>query len=109
MLVLRVEMWPGGDAAKKHTIGLAALALQGVTPEGVRSYAVKLFKAPEFGGPATDEALLNTPAVWRQGFVTGHVAGPRGTWDLIGGALKVMLGERLNFYKKGGLDATRTG
>jgi hypothetical protein len=107
MLVLRVEMWPGGDVTKKRTIGLAALALQGVTPEGVRSYVVKLFKAPEFGGPATDEAVLSDPAVWRQGVVTGHVAGPRGTWDLIGGALKVLLSERLNSYKKGEPNATR--
>ncbi|MCI0347116.1 MAG: hypothetical protein L0221_17020, partial [Chloroflexi bacterium] len=72
--------------------------VQGVK-QGERAYRVRIFKDAQFGGPGLDDDLGHAP-VWRQGFVRGHIpgVGRRGTWDLLGGALGVLLKGRLDPY-----------
>lgn len=106
MLVVRVEMWPQGDHTKAYPISLATLACTGVAQRdepsenvvvGERRYDVRLFKDVAFGGPSGPP--LKDSQVWRQGSVQGHLPGPRGAWDLLGGALNTLLGPRLKKYR----------
>jgi hypothetical protein len=109
MLVVKVCMWPAGDRTKERVLSVAALDCTGQANadrpdigvrKGERRYRVRLFKDVEFGGPdgSTD---LETAPVWRAGYVRGHIPGPRGVWDLVGGALKRILKDRLDPYVDG--------
>ena len=112
MIVVKIEMWPKGDASKARVLSIATLArigvakaAVGVTRVGERAYTVRLLRDVEFGGPdGSDPVALRAGTVWREGSVRGHTpgVGQRGTWDLLGGALKVLLGNRLNQYVDGG-------
>jgi hypothetical protein len=113
MLVVKVCMWPGGDRSKERVMSVAAIDLLGQAnadqPDigvrrGERRYRVRLFKDVEFGGPDATGDLVD---VWRSGRVRGHLPGRRGIWDLIGGALKVILKERLDDYVDGDSEAPR--
>jgi hypothetical protein len=114
MLVVKVCMWPGGDRARERVVSVAAIDLLGQANEdrpdigvrkGERRYRVRLFKDVEFGGP---DASGDLPATtWRTGRVRGHLPGRRGVWDLIGGALKVVLRDRLDDYVEGDSEAPR--
>lgn len=115
MLVVKVEMWPGGDSTKARVMSVAAIDLLGQAnadrPEigvrkGERRYRVRLFKDTAFGGPDASGDLTNAP-VWRGGRVRGHIAGRRGVWDLIGGAIKVLLRDRLDDYVEGDSEEPR--
>lgn len=109
MMVLKLYMWPLGHSDRERFLGAALIDCQGQAvkdlPEqgvrrGERAYRVRLLKMPRFGGPS-EEQLTQTPRkrdIWRTGFVRGHLPGKRGTWDLIGGALREMLGRRLDPY-----------
>lgn len=109
MMVLKLYMWPRGRSDRERFLGAAlidclgqatkALPEQGIR-EGERAYRVRLLKMPQFGGPS-EEQLTQQPRkrdIWREGFVRGHLPGKRGTWDLLGGALREMLGRRLDPY-----------
>jgi hypothetical protein len=108
-MVVRLEMWPHGRQDAARTLAVATFACAG--KEGAeRFYDVKLLKSPEYGGPRVDVPLMDPDvaaaikspgsAVWRQGRVGGHVPGPRGPWDLLGGALVQLLGAaRLASYR----------
>ena len=106
MLLVKFLMWPGGDALREHTLSIASLACIGVARQddaalgirrGERAYHVKLYKDVQFGGPDGTGALQSAP-VWREGWVRGHIPGARGISDLVGGALKLLLGRRLSAY-----------
>lgn len=106
MVVMHVQIWPGGDQARARTFAIATMALVEES-EGVRTYEVRLLKDTRFGGPNVEvpamdpdliEQIVNPSAVFRAARVTGHRSGARGVWDLIGGVLKVMLGNRLSSY-----------
>ena len=104
MRVVRVYLWPRGDASKERVLSQATLALTEVDPSGRRSYDVRLWKDRAVGGPSASE-LREAPAskIWRRGRVGGHLPGgrgaaARGVWDLVGGALRVLLAERLDGY-----------
>lgn len=106
MMVVRVEMWPQGDAARVYPLSLAALSCIGQAnanaPEhgvvlGERRYHVRLFKDVAFGGPT--DGPFTERHIWRSGIVRGHLPGKRGVWDLLGGALHHLLGPRLDGYK----------
>ena len=59
-----------------------------------------------FGGPDGSKPLpASERALWKQGTVRGHMPGPRGAWDLVGGALKVLIGPRLTEYVSGESEA----
>lgn len=115
MIVVKVCMWPGGDPAHERVecIGLIDFQAQAKTDDaslgvrqGERAYRVRLLKMPQFGGPdGSDPERLRAPRasdVWREGYVRGHQPGPRGAWDLLGGALAVLLGSRLGGYVRYG-------
>lgn len=104
MIVTRIYMWPKGAREQARLLSTAALSCigqatrdEGNVRQGERAYNVRLFKDVEFGGP-TDSTDLQTAKVWRSDQIRGHMPGPRGVWDLLGGAMKVVLGNRLNPY-----------
>lgn len=113
MLIVQVSMTPGGDFSKLRTLAYATITNVGVAREdrpdlgvkrGERAYRVRLFKDAEFGGPTTLDELRDCVSsgrkVWREFGVRGHMPGPRGVWDLVGGALREGLGSRLNDYRR---------
>lgn len=108
MIVVRVEMWPGGDAARKYALSSAALWCEAASAQG-RSYGYLLCKDAQFGGPQDDAGLraaISARLGWRKGKVTGHLPGDRGAWDLLGAVLVHALGSRLRGYFGTREDAT---
>lgn len=116
MMVVKLEMWPKGDPQAAYSLGLASFTLRGLNEAGERTYRVLLHKMPRFGGPdhlkdpegavrTVLEAAEGQPravrTVWKAGRVAGHTPGTLGTWDLIGGALRGLLGRRLGPYHPG--------
>lgn len=104
MLTVTVQMWPQGaqDRARVLTVGTLALVGQALRDEGdvrkgERLYRVRLYKDTAFGGPAEVPADGDR-RIWREGWVRGHFPGPRGVWDLLGGALQHVLGSRIAGY-----------
>lgn len=96
MLVVKVEMWPGGDAAKARVISMATWTCLGVARDhGDRGYKVRLFKDADFGGPT----VAPVGEVWREGTVRGHFPGRRGVWDLLAAGLREVVGRRLEGYR----------
>lgn len=103
MLVVKIYMWPDGDWTRERLVSVGTFGLVNVAKNKVRTYHVRLLKEPRFGGPtdSAPPARISQPhprSVWRQGIVTGHRPGPRGAWDLVGGALRVLLDRRLADY-----------
>ena len=81
MVVVRVELWPGGLELGKKSLGTMYLANDGTGTAGEGSYDVKIMK---FDGKGT----------WREGRVEGFDRQRRGPWDLIQRALDATLGLR---------------
>ncbi len=96
MLEVTATMWPLGRQDRAYEMASLWLACQGQDQAtGERSYKVALGKDKAFKGRPRDPQ----GPVWRRGFIAGHRAGPRGVWDLVGGALGVLLGSRLHGYR----------
>jgi hypothetical protein len=91
MIVLKVEMWPGGDETRAIEFGRAYIANQvktTVTSAGaLGDYSVELR-----GGVYNRLDLLNR--TWKRGSVTGFDRVRRGAWDLIYQALRATVGVR---------------
>lgn len=105
MVVVKVFMWPGGDESQERLMSVMTLACKGEL-KGERRYEVRAFKDAAF---LSDPQILEDPAalhrgarehLWRTEVIRGHFPGPRGVWDLVGGALKVTLGDRLARYRR---------
>ncbi len=105
MILVQVFMVPQGTGPRRlltqatlSCVGEATRDLPeaGVT-KGSRAYRVVLHKDTAFGGPGED-ADLRGARPWKTGTVVGHRPGPRGVWDLLGGALRAVLGSRLDGY-----------
>jgi hypothetical protein len=80
MIVVTVEMWPGGDRTHKKTLGIAHIINDG-TGDALRGdYDVRLYKW------TTDTA--SPMHVWKTGRVRGFARQSRGPWDLLFVALK---------------------
>lgn len=102
-MVVKAYMWPGGNPDREYFMGAATFALEEIESDGKRAYKVTLLKNPNFGGPVESELAEhydNPRKIWRQGRIRGHAYPQRGAWDLIGGALREMLGSRLRDYKR---------
>lgn len=84
MIVVRIELWPGGREAEKREIGVARIANVGGT-ETVGDYDVRLLKSPEYA---------KNPGLWRRGRVEGFPRKRLGPWDLLYRALRATIGER---------------
>lgn len=110
MIVVRFEMWPDEDHTKAINIGLASFKLR-VNHAGERSFDVTFFKLPDHGGPdagvgvvrpevATAIKARNPRDVWQKMAVRGHFPARLGIFDLVCGAGKVILGDRLGSYRQ---------
>lgn len=109
MLVVKVYLWPLGDASRARLLSQASISLLGQAgrddPErgirkGERAYRVRIFKDTDYRGPEDGVDVREVPSskVWREGHVRGHLPGRRGVWDLLGGALQAVIGGRLGDY-----------
>jgi len=91
MIVVKVEMWPGGDEARASELARAYIANQVTTTVETRGaagdYSVEL-RGGVYGRPD----LLKR--VWKKGTVLGFDRVKRGTWDLLFQALKNTIGGR---------------
>ena len=86
MIVVRLELWPQGDASKAQDLGTATIALAGGTAER-GDYEVRLLKGRRYAKRA---------GVWRKGRVRGFPRRSRrhGPWDLLYRALAATVRDR---------------
>jgi hypothetical protein len=73
MIVIKVEMWPGGDEATKYEHGQVRITNIGGTRERC-DYKVELFKSPR---------LARTVGVWRRAVVKDFPRLRLGLYDLL--------------------------
>lgn len=88
MIVVRVELWPGGDPSRAEDLGTAHIANESSLAD-ISNYSVRLLKGSRYSRKPGD--------VWRTGEVRGY---PRtstlvGPWELLYMALKSALGNRV--------------
>lgn len=86
MIVIRIEMWPGGREEGKREIALAHIANIGGNGT-VATYSCKFLKSAEY-------SARNAGKVWRQGRVTDFNRKKLGPWDLLLRALVAVVGSR---------------
>lgn len=83
-MVIRIELWPKGDEARKREIGVAHIANTGASPDpNIGHYTVKLFKSLEYA---------KREGIWKRGRVMNFPRLKYGTWDLLLLALLASLG-----------------
>jgi hypothetical protein len=82
MVVVTVELWPGGDKSKRSGLGVAEIANDGQGTETTGNYQVRLMKWGE--GRRT----------WRTGRFQGFPRLRLGPWDLLLRALAAIVGSR---------------
>ena len=99
MLVVKIEMWPGGNEGKAYLLSQGVIANDGkgsVTLGSVTlgNYDVNLMKAPRFGG---DKKPRISGKSWRRGRVEGFDRN-LSEWELLRRALEDALepGDRKN-------------
>lgn len=92
MIVVKVEMWPGGDGRKAYEFARAYIANEAVTTQQtggkLGDYSVKLY-----GGVSGRLVNLARPP-WRVGTVSSFNRSVLGAWHLIYLALKETLGRK---------------
>lgn len=89
MIVVKLEMWPGGREEGKYDLGRIEIANDAKTTLKDRtlgSYVVKLFKSTAHGA--------TKPGIWRKGRVEEFPRKRLGAYDLVFRALQKVLGER---------------
>jgi hypothetical protein len=84
MIVVRVELWPGGDRSKAESLGEAVIINDG---SGTATQGNYHFALSRRGQTAKDQA-------WRDGQVRGFPRKRLGGWDLVYRALHAAVGER---------------
>lgn len=87
MMVIRIELWPRGDEARKREIGRAHITnVGGSADAAIGHYDVELFKSLEYA---------KSEGIWREGRVMNFPrrGGQFGTWDLLLLALLSALGQ----------------
>ena len=83
MIVVTVELWPGGDAERKKTLGTAHIINDGTGTVQRGNYDVRLF------------TWHTPPKVWKRGRVVGFDRLGRGPFDLLYLALRGIVGSRV--------------
>jgi hypothetical protein len=63
MIVVRIELWPGGDEGRKRLIGQARIANDGSGTAEVGNYDVRLSHSGVYA---------DRPGTWKRGRVEGH-------------------------------------
>ena len=82
MVVVTVDLWPGGQQERAQPLGRAEIANDGTGAQGVGHYRVRLFQK----GKAR--------RVWRTTRVTDFPRKRLGAWDLLCRALMQLVGDR---------------
>lgn len=82
MLVVTIELWPGGDQARKRHLGTARIANDGRGTLSAGDYDVTLSRC---GQPNQ---------AWRRGRVEGFPRRRLGPWDLLYRSLAATVGDR---------------
>lgn len=88
MIVVRVEMWPGGRADRKYLLGSAVIANDGKGSDSVGHYKFRI------GRRGVDTPLAPLIKPWKVGAVLNFPRQRLGVWDLIFRALKEVIGAR---------------
>lgn len=88
MIVVKLELWPGGDESRKEDLGTALIANVSNLAD-LSSYSVVLKKGARYSN--------NSGETWRTGTVESF---PRndsrwGPWELLALALEVVVGKRI--------------
>lgn len=101
MIVVKLELWPGGDKDRAIDLGSAAISNESDLAE-ISTYSVRIFKGAAYSKYPGD--------VWRRGEVKKF---PRrdqrwGPWELLALALESTLGDRLRSLGKF-LNSTNAG
>jgi hypothetical protein len=83
MLVIQVQMWPGGDKSKAYSMGTLTVALDPSTlaTDITRGYTWRITRFKDKG-------------TWKSGRIDGHNPKTRGPWDLIFRILRSAVGVR---------------
>ncbi len=63
MVVVKIELWPGGDQSKARTLGMAMITNDGSGDVATGSYDVELSHSGRYFG---------RPGCWRRGEVKNH-------------------------------------
>lgn len=82
MVVVTVELWPGGDPTRKRHLGTAWIANDGTGDRRTGNYWVKLFSRGK------------RPRLWKEGIVRGFPRKDLLAWDLVYRALRNIVGSR---------------
>ena len=82
MMVVTIEMWPGGDERRKRLLGRAEIANDGTGTNTTANYSVRVFQK----GKAR--------RLWRTTRVTGFPRKRLGAWDILCRALMQVVGDR---------------
>lgn len=88
MMIVWLELWPGGDASRAHPLGAARITNDESGDLSVSNYDVALYKFE-----TEERAQLDDRHVWRRGRVIGFPRrGGLGPWYLLLRALVATLG-----------------
>jgi hypothetical protein len=87
MLVIKIEMWPRGDASKARLLGEGRICNEGGDMK-TGNYSVNLLKSPEYAKDG------NVGKSWRKGTVSGFPRQKLGPWDLLLRGLVSAIGSR---------------
>lgn len=102
MIVVRMELWPGGDQSRAQDLGVAVIANEGklitshpssglpcLKVDDCPPYSVKLLKAAKFSKRPGE--------VWRAGKVPSYPRADKrwGPWELLALALEATITDRL--------------
>lgn len=82
MILIKVELWPGGDANLKRDLGQALIYNDGRGTLESGDYQVRLYKWGK------------SKSVWKTGSVKDFPRKRLGPWDLLYRALKEIVGDR---------------
>lgn len=84
-VVVKIEVWPGGDEARGREIGRAVITnLGGKREDAIGNYSVQLMRSSERA----------TPGVWRSGSVRDFPRKKLSVYDLLFCALRATIGYR---------------
>lgn len=94
MIVVKVELWPGGDESRKVDLGTAEIAnISGLAD--VSSYSVRLLKGKAYSPNGAGQ-------LYKEGRVDGYPRRDRrwGPWELLALALEATVGTRIQSLKR---------
>ncbi len=82
MLIVKIEMWPGGAEEEAQTVGIMQIVNDESGSYGKGNYDARILKWEK-----TDES-------WKEGRIDAFPRAKLGHWDLVYRALKSMIGYR---------------